>query len=51
MKERTLYIILAIILGAWVILPDPLPVIADDILAALGGAAAVLLVCRSKDSG
>ena len=48
MKERTLYIILAVILGIWVILPDPLPVVVDDVLAALGSALAVLLICRSK---
>ena len=46
---RILYGIIAVVLGIWLILPDPLPIIVDDILAALGGAAAVLLFCRSKD--
>ncbi len=49
MKEHTLYILLAVVLGIWVVLPDPVPVVVDDILAALGSAAAVMLVCRSKD--
>ena len=49
-KERTLYIVLAVILGIWVVLPDPVPIVADDILAALGSAAAVLLICRSKNA-
>ena len=46
MKERTLYIILAAVLGAWVILPDPVPLVADDILAAAGSAAAAITVFR-----
>ena len=46
MKERTLYIILAAVLGAWVILPDPVPVVVDDILAAVGSAAAAITVFR-----
>lgn len=46
MKERTLYIILAAVLGIWVILPDPLPVVADDVLAAIGGAAAAIAAYR-----
>ena len=45
-KERTLYIILAVVLGAWVILPDPVPVVVDDILAAVGSAAAAITVFR-----
>ena len=47
MKERTLYIILAAVLGIWVILPDPLPVVADDVLAAAGGAAAAIAAYRA----
>ncbi len=43
MKKRFLWGILAGILFAYVILPDPLPVIADDVLAAAGGAASALL--------
>ena len=43
MKKRFLWGILAGILFAYVILPDPLPVIADDVLAAVGGAASALL--------
>ncbi len=48
MKERTLYIILAAVLGIWVILPDPLPVVADDVLAAAGGAAAAIAAYRLR---
>ena len=50
MNGRTFYIILAVVLGIWVVLPDPVPVVVDDILAALGSAAAVLLICRFKNS-
>ncbi len=50
MKTRTAYIIAAAVLGAWLILPDPLPVVADDILAGLGSAAAVLCILRLKNS-
>ena len=45
---RILFGIIAVVLGIWLILPDPLPIVADDILAALGSAAAVLLICRSN---
>ena len=43
MKSRILWGILAGILFIYVIFPDPLPVIADDVLAAVGGAASALL--------
>ena len=45
---RILFGIIAVVLGIWLILPDPLPIVADDVLAALGSAAAVLLICRSN---
>ena len=48
MKNSTIYLIGAVILGAWFILPDPIPLVADDVLAALGGAAAVILYYRNK---
>ena len=49
MKTRTLYLIIAAVLGAWLILPDPVPLVVDDILAGLGSAAAVLCVLRSRE--
>ena len=48
MKNSTIYLIGAVILGAWFILPDPIPLVADDVLAALGGAAAAVLYYRSR---
>ena len=48
MKNSTIFLIGAVILGAWFILPDPVPLVADDILAALGSAAAVMLYYRNK---
>ena len=48
MRSRTLYGVIAVVLGLWLILPDPLPIVADDILAALGSAAAVLLLCHPE---
>ena len=48
MKDSMICLIGAIVLGAWFILPDPVPLVVDDILAALGGAAAVVLYYRSK---
>ena len=48
MKNSTLWLIGAVILGAWFILPDPVPLVADDVLAALGSAAAVILYYRNR---
>ena len=48
MKNSTIYLIGAVILGAWFLLPDPVPFVADDVLAALGSATAVVLYYRSK---
>lgn len=48
MKNSTICLIGAVILGIWFVLPDPVPLVADDVLAALGSAAAVVLYYRSK---
>ena len=48
MKNSTIYLIGAVILGIWFILPDPVPFVVDDVLAALGSAAAVILYYRNK---
>lgn len=47
---RILLIVIAVLLGIWVILPDPLPVFFDDILAALGCAAALLAFRKTDPS-
>ncbi len=49
MGNRTVCIITAVVLGLWFILPDPLPVVVDDILTAAGSAAAVLYILRNKN--
>lgn len=43
MNKRFIWRILAGIFFAYVILPDPLPIVADDVLAAIGGAASALI--------
>ena len=48
MKNSTICLIGAVILGVWFLLPDPVPLVADDIFAALGSAAAVILYYRNK---
>lgn len=48
MKDSMICLIGAVILGIWFILPDPVPLVVDDILAALGSAAAVILYYRNK---
>ena len=48
MKDSTVWLIGTIILGLWFVLPDPVPLVADDVLAALGAAAAAVLYFRSK---
>ena len=48
MKDSMICLIGAIVLGIWFILPDPVPLVVDDILAALGSAAAVILYYQNK---
>ena len=42
MKKQITFGIVAVVLGAWAILPDPLPIFIDDVVAALGCAASLL---------
>ena len=48
MKNRVAIGIAAAILLLWVVLPDPMPIVIDDIIAALGSAAAVLKLLSSR---
>lgn len=41
--------IIAIICGAYVISPDPLPIVLDDIIVGLIGAANILKMFKSSD--
>jgi len=47
MKNRLTMLIVALVCGAWVILPDALPIVIDDIVAALIGSAAILKFIKS----
>ena len=47
MKKRIALGIVAIVLGAWAILPDPIPVAIDDVIAGLGSAASILAILVS----
>ena len=47
MKKRIALGIVAVVLGAWAILPDPIPVAIDDVIAGLGSAASILAVLVS----
>ncbi len=40
-------VIVAVVLALWVILPDPVPILVDDIIAALGSAGSVLGVIKT----
>jgi len=42
MKNRITKLIVAIVLAAWAILPDPLPFVVDDVIAGIGSAATLL---------
>ena len=42
MKNRIALGVVAVVLGAWAIFPDPFPIVIDDILAGLGSAIAIL---------
>jgi hypothetical protein len=48
MKKRIAIGVAAAILLLWVVLPDPMPIVIDDIIAALGSAAAVLKLLSSR---
>ncbi len=47
MKNRITLLIVAVILGAWCILPDPVPFVVDDIVAGLGSAASLIKLIHS----
>ncbi len=47
MKKRIALGIVAIVLGLWAVLPDPVPVVIDDVIAGLGSAASILAVIVS----
>jgi hypothetical protein len=40
---------LAVLCILWVILPDPVPVVVDDLLAAAAGALTAMMFFRGKD--
>lgn len=42
MGKRIALIIVSIILGIWAVLPDPLPIFIDDVIATLGSVIALL---------
>ena len=42
MKQRLTLGIVALVLIVWFVLPDPVPIVIDDIIAALAAAAAIL---------
>ena len=46
MKNRTTLLIVAIVCGAWVVMPDPCPIVIDDIIAALIGSATILKLIK-----
>ena len=48
MKNRIAFFIVGVVLVAWCILPDPMPVLFDDIIAGIGGAAALLKFIHSS---
>ena len=47
MKNRLTMLVVATVLGAWWLLPDPLLIGVDDIVAALGSAAALFKLASS----
>ena len=47
MKMRIALGIVALVLGLWAVLPDPVPVAIDDVIAGLGSAASILAVLVS----
>ena len=46
-KNRLTMFVVALVLGAWAILPDPLLIGVDDVVAALGSAAALIKLIHS----
>ena len=47
MKKRITLGIVALVLGAWAILPDPAPFVVDDVIAGIGGSIALLKLIGS----
>ena len=47
MKKKITLGIVALVLGAWAVLPDPVPVAIDDVIAGLGSAASILALLVS----
>ncbi len=47
MKKRITLGIVALVLGAWAILPDPVPFVVDDVIAGIGGSIALLKLIGS----
>ena len=47
MKNRIALLLVAVILGSWCILPDPVPIVVDDIVAGLGSAASLIKLVHS----
>ncbi len=47
MKKRIALGIVGIVLALWAILPDPIPVAIDDVIAGIGSAASVLALIVS----
>ena len=49
MKNRNILLIAAIVCGAWVLLPDPLPVAVDDIIAGILCGLGVYKLIKTED--
>lgn len=50
MKNRLMMLIVALVCGAWVIFPDALPIVIDDVAAALIGSAAILKFIKTSNA-
>lgn len=49
MRRRITWGIVAFVLGAYAILPDPFPIVIDDIIAGLGSASIILKIVMQKN--
>ena len=47
--KRIVYGFLAVLCALWVILPDPVPIVVDDILAAVAGGITAMIFFKEKD--
>jgi|GEM_PF-3415978 len=47
MKKRITLGIVSVVLALWTILPDPLPILIDDIISGIGSAASLLTLIVS----